>query len=106
MNIFKRIKKEHLLAPILYNFLMIVIFFIIYSLIRDQFGSNRTSDKMNIQDKGTPPSIIDIIGLAVTLQNAVGVPMVYPKTNLAKFFTILQQFLLLFGNLLVLYIML
>ena len=104
MSILQKIKKRHLLAPIVYNISSIFVFFIIYVCLRDQFKSNKTNDKMNLQDAHKAPSPIDMIELSITLQNAVGVPMVYPTTFTAKLFTVLQQFLLVFGNLLVFYL--
>jgi len=90
--------KNGPVGPILYNLIMVLIFFIIYFILRKQFGSNKP-------DNNTTPSLLDIVNLAVTLQTAVGVPMVYPITPLAKSITIIQQFLLIFGNLFILHFM-
>jgi hypothetical protein len=91
--------KNGPIGPIIYNLLMVLMFFIIYLLIRKQFGVNKT------ENNDTVPSVLDIVNLAVTLQTAVGVPMIYPITTLAKTITILQQFLLIFGNLFILHFM-
>jgi len=91
--------KNGPVGPILYNLLMVLLFFIIYLLLRKQFGSNKT------ENNDTTPSVLDIVNLAVTLQTAVGVPLVYPITPLAKSITIIQQFLLIFGNLFILHFM-
>lgn len=92
-------KRNGPFIPILYNLTMILIFFIIYLILRKDFGANK------ITDTNDTPSILDIFNLAVTLQTAVGVPLVYPMTFIAKCMTILQQILLIFGNLLILHFM-
>lgn len=91
--------KNGPVGPIIYNLLMVLLFFIIYLLMRKQFGVNKT------ENNDTVPTVLDIVNLAVTLQTAVGVPMIYPITTLAKTITILQQFLLIFGNLFILHFM-
>jgi hypothetical protein len=94
-------KRNGPMKPILYNLFMILVFFIIYLLLRKQIGANKPAK----DGKDTEPSIIDIFNLAVTIQTSVGVPLVYPITPLAKSVTIIQQILLIFGNLFIIHFM-
>ena len=79
------------------------MFFIIYLLLRKQIGANKAIK--DGKDKNDEPSVLDIFNLAVTIQTSVGVPLVYPITPLAKSITIIQQILLIFGNLFIIHFM-
>ena len=79
---------------ILYNISLVVIFFIIYSMIIEQFI---TLDKEKA-------ATIDVLNLSVTLQTSVGNTFVRPTTSFAKIMITIQQFLLIFGNLFILHV--
>ena len=82
---------------ILYNLIVMLLFFIIYYLIRHHFSNNVGSSK--------DAKLIDIINLSVTIQTSVGVSNLVPITDVAKIFLVLQQILLIFGNLIILHFM-
>ena len=80
---------------IIYNFSAIVVFFIIYLIMREHFIL------LNSDKKATT---LDLINLSVTMQTSVGNPYIRPQTSVAKFMVTFQQFLLIFGNLFILHI--
>jgi hypothetical protein len=80
---------------ILYNLILIAIFFVVYYVARHHFVNEANSE----------PELIDIFNLSVTIQTAVGVSSFMPKTNVGKIILIIQQILLLFGNLIILHFM-
>ena len=80
---------------IIYNFSAIVVFFIIYLIMRNHFTI------LNSDKKATT---LDLLNLAITMQTSVGNPYISPKTSVSKFMITLQQFLLIFGNLFILHI--
>jgi len=89
----KRGKRPTLV--ILYNLVLIFIFFTIYLLLAGHFV---TTDKQK-------PEVIDIFTLSVTLQTAVGYTNLIPVTNVGKLIVLVQQIFLIFGNLIILHFM-
>ena len=79
---------------ILYNLMMVTIFFILYSILSDQFLTNDNK-------KATT---LDLLNLSITLQTSVGNTFINPTTSMTKFMLTLQQFLLIFGNLFILHV--
>jgi hypothetical protein len=80
---------------VIYNFSAIVVFFIIYLIMRNHFTI------LNSDKKATT---LDLLNLSITMQTSVGNPYLSPKTSVSKFMITLQQFLLIFGNLFILHI--
>lgn len=78
---------------ILYNLLVIIFFFIIYSFLSDQFVTNENKKV----------DTMDVLNLTFTIQSTVGNALIKPTTNAAKCLITLQQFLLIFGNLIILH---
>jgi hypothetical protein len=89
----KRRKRPTLV--ILYNLILIVVFFVVYLLFADHFI---TSDRKK-------PEVIDILNLSVTLQTSVGFSTLSPVTNTGKIILLIQQTFLIFGNLIILHFM-
>lgn len=79
---------------ILYNLMVVTIFFIIYFILREQFLTN---DKKKA-------TTLDLLNLSVTLQTSVGNTFINPQTTMTKFMITLQQFFLIFGNLFILHL--
>jgi len=79
---------------ILYNLMVVTIFFIIYFILRDQFITN---DKKKA-------TTLDLLNLSITLQTSVGYTFISPTTTMTKFMLTLQQFFLIFGNLFILHL--
>jgi hypothetical protein len=81
---------KNVIAPIVYNLSVVIIFALIYSLPSVEFKED------------TPiTSFLDYIGLSITIQTGVGLTSLHPIDSLSKFIVILQQMLLLFGNLII-----
>lgn len=80
---------------IIYNLTLIIVFFIIYYIIKDHF--------LNSEKK--TPRIVDLFNLSITMQTSVGYSTFYPVTDLAKIVLIIQQLFLIFGNLIILHFM-
>ena len=89
----KRGKRPTLV--ILYNITLMIIFFVVYLLLAGHFV---TSDKQK-------PEVVDILTLSVTLQTAVGYTNLIPVTNVGKLIVLVQQIFLIFGNLIILHLM-
>jgi hypothetical protein len=85
---------KQLPRTILYNLMIITIFFVIYLIISEQFLTN---DKKKV-------TTLDLLNLSITLQTSVGYTFVNPTTTMAKFILTLQQLLLVFGNLFILHL--
>ena len=79
---------------ILYNLMVVTIFFILYSILSDQFLTNDNK-------KATT---LDLLNLSITLQTSVGNTFINPTTTMSKFMITLQQFFLIFGNLFILHL--
>lgn len=79
---------------ILYNLMVVTIFFILYSILSDQFLTNDNK-------KATT---LDLLNLSITLQTSVGNTFITPTTTMTKFMITLQQFFLIFGNLFILHL--
>jgi hypothetical protein len=79
---------------VIYNLMIVFIFFAVYLFLSDQFISN----------DDTPVTTMDLLNLSITFQTSVGTPFVAPSTPLTKFIITLQQFLLIFGNLFILHL--
>ena len=77
---------------IIYNFTMIIGFFIMYILLLDQLGTSKPKGDI---------SILDLFNLAATIQSAIGITLIYPTGTLAKIVLIVQQLMMIFGNLLI-----
>jgi hypothetical protein len=87
---------KHVFAAIFLNFISIGIFSIIYIYLTDDFIYNVSAKNDKIQ-------IIDLIMYASTIQSGVGITNIMPITFKSKFYTILQQYLMISFNLLILY---
>ena len=89
----KKVKRPTVV--ILYNLSLMVIFFVVYLLLAGHFA---TTDKQK-------PDLVDILTLSVTLQTAVGYTNLIPITSVGKLIVLVQQILLIFGNVIILHFM-
>ena len=81
----------------LFNFLCIIVFGIIYYVIRKEMD---VSESMSDY---TEPRLPDTLFLATTVQAGVGYALIIPKTDFAKYTIMLQQFFMIFTNLMLFY---
>jgi hypothetical protein len=88
---------KQILAAILLNFISIFIFGCIYLYLKDDFIYNEPS---NLKNK---IQIIDLIMYSSTIQSGVGLTNLTPNSFKAKFFTIIQQYLLISSHFFILY---
>ena len=81
----------------LYNFLCILVFAIIYYIIRKEMDMNKDIVRY------VEPTLPDTLFLATTIQAGVGYTLLTPKTTLSKFIIMIQQFFMIFTNLMLFY---
>jgi len=77
---------------IIYNFTMLIGFFIMYILLRNQLDTSKPKGDIDL---------VDLFNLSATIQTAIGITLIYPTGLLAKIVIITQQLMLIFGNLLI-----
>jgi hypothetical protein len=81
----------------LYNFLCIFVYAIIYYVIKNEMDINKEISGY------TEPRFPDTLFLATTVQAGVGYTIVTPKSDLAKYVLMSQQFFMIFTNLMLFY---
>ena len=81
----------------LYNFLCIIVFGIIYYLIRDEMELNKDMAKY------VEPRLPDTLFLATTIQAGVGYALIVPKSDFSKYTIMTQQCFMIFTNLMLFY---
>lgn len=86
----KRLGK--IMKIIIYNSFMIILFFILYMVFKKDFATTAP---------GGVITTLDLFNLSSTIQTAVGITLIYPITTIGKWLNIIQQLLLIFGNLLI-----
>ena len=84
---------KQLHSIILYNLIIIILFFILYSSLSDQFVTNENKKV----------DTMDLLNLSITIQSTVGNTLIKPTTTTTKCAITIQQFLLIFGNLFILH---
>jgi hypothetical protein len=92
---------KQILSAILLNFISIFIFGCIYIYLKDEFIYNESDKISKLKNK---IQIIDIIMYTTTIQSGVGLTNIMPNTSISKFFTIIQQYLMISFNFFILYI--
>jgi len=88
---------RYVIRGALYNFLCIIVFAIIYYIFRLQMDVNE--DIINYIE----PKFQDSLFLATTIQAGVGYTLLIPKTGLTKYLMMLQQWFMIFTNLMLFY---
>jgi len=81
----------------LYNFLCIIVFAIIYYLIRKEMIINK---EMSVYNE---PRFTDALFLSTTVQAGIGYALVIPITDFAKYILMIQQLFMIFTNLMLFY---
>ena len=88
------------IRTVFFHFCCILFFGLIYLIFKDGFSRDPTYTVNNKKE----PEIIDCLFLATTVQAGVGYSDLYPITNLAKTILIIQQFIMISTNVVLLYI--
>ena len=88
------------IRTVFFHFCCILFFGLIYLIFKDGFSR----DPAYTVDNKKEPEIIDCLFLATTVQAGVGYSDLYPITNLAKTILIIQQFIMISTNVVLLYI--
>mgnify|MGYP006141101789 FL=1 len=81
----------------LYNFLCIIVFAIIYYVIRKEMDMNEDMSQY------IEPTFADTLFLSTTIQAGVGYTLLTPKTALSKYTIMIQQIFMIFTNLMLFY---
>ena len=80
-----------------YNFLCIIVFGIIYYVIRKEMDMDENMSEYN------EPRLPDTLFLSTTIQAGVGYPLMTPRTSLSKYVIMIQQLFMIFTNLMLFY---
>jgi hypothetical protein len=89
------------IRTVIFNCLSILLFGLVYFFLESHF----VRDKIYTINKNNKPEIIDCFFLATTIQSGVGYTDLYPITNTAKTILMLQQFVMISTNILLLYVL-
>jgi hypothetical protein len=84
---------------LVFNFFNIILFACIYWVFQDEFAFR---NKVYVENK-RKKTVWDILLLSTTIQAGVGITSVYPLTNGASCLLIIQQLLMIIGNILGMY---
>ena len=88
---------KYVIRGALYNFLCIIVFAIIYYVIRNEMDMNEDISQY------VEPTFPDTLFLATTIQAGVGYTLLTPKTALSKYVLMIQQLFMIFTNLMLFY---
>ena len=89
---------KHVFQTFLFQLVCIILFGSLYWAFRDDFT-------LNIKDgKKTSLSILDCFYTSVTVQASVGYSILNPETNDAVLILMTQQLIMIFSNILILYL--
>jgi hypothetical protein len=88
---------KYVVRGALYNFLCILVFAIIYYIIRKEIDMNEDMSQY------IEPTFADTLFLATTIQAGVGYTLLTPKTSLSKYILMSQQVFMIFTNLMLFY---
>ena len=88
---------KYVLRGALYNFLCIIVFGIVYYLIRKEMDLNEDMSRY------IEPRFPDTLFLATTVQAGVGYTLVTPRSDFAKYAIMTQQYFMIFTNLTLFY---
>jgi len=88
---------KYVVRGALYNLLCILIFAIIYYVLRKELSMNKeTSEHVE-------PTFADTLFLSTTMQSGVGYVLLTPKGELSKYILTIQQLFMIFANLTLFY---
>jgi len=88
---------KYVIRGALYNFLCIIVFALIYYIIRNELDLNEEMSRY------IEPRFPDTLFLATTIQAGVGYTLLTPKTDFSKYIIMSQQFFMIFTNLMLFY---
>jgi len=97
---------KEIFGALLLNFISICIFCTIYFYLKDDFIYNISEKFSNLKlnsNFNEKVKLIDIIMYTTSIQAGVGLTNIMPNTFQSKFFTIIQQYLMISSNLIILY---
>ena len=83
---------------LLFHVVCIFIFTILYSVFSDDYNEKNEGDGTI-----TKNTFIDCLLLSTTIQAGVGVSNMYPTNSIGKIILIIQQLIMMSGNLIALY---
>ena len=83
---------------LIFHFACIVIFTLLYMAFADDYNEKNEGDG-NV----TNNTFVDCLLLSTTIQAGVGVSNMYPSNSIGKIILILQQLIMISGNLFALY---
>lgn len=89
---------KQVLQTFLFQLTCIIIFGILYWIFKDDFSLNLANEKKN------DLRILDCFFTSVTIQAGVGYSILNPDTNRAVIILMIQQLIMVFSNILMLYL--
>jgi hypothetical protein len=91
-------KMKQVLQTFLFQLTCIIIFGSLYWIFKDDFSLNLSNEKKN------DLRVLDCFFTSVTVQAGVGYSILNPDTNRAVLLLMIQQLLMVFSNILMLYL--
>jgi uncharacterized membrane protein len=88
---------KYVVRGALYNLLCIIVFAIIYYVIRKEL--DMTQDIYQYVE----PTFADTLFLSTTIQSGVGYTILTPRSSLSKYILMIQQLFMIFTNLMLFY---
>ena len=88
---------KYVVRGALFNFLCILIFGIIYYIIRKEMDMTQDISQY------VEPTFADTLFLSTTIQAGVGYTLLTPRTSLSKYLLMVQQLFMIFTNLMLFY---
>ena len=88
---------KYVISSFLFHIFIIFLFSLVYYVIE---GLNFKFDDNTVRD----PQYIDFLSLSTTIQSGVGISDLSPATKLSSIFVVLQQFILIGTNMLIVYV--
>ena len=88
---------KYVVRGALYNFICILVFAIIYYIIRAEMVMNEDMSQY------VEPTFADTLFLSTTIQAGVGYTLLTPKSSLSKYILMIQQLFMIFTNLMLFY---
>ena len=88
---------KYVVRGALYNFICILVFAIIYYIIRAEMDMNEDMSQY------VEPTFADTLFLSTTIQAGVGYTLLTPKSSLSKYLLMIQQLFMIFTNLMLFY---
>jgi len=88
---------------LVFHLLCIIIFCTVYSKLPVNSFLPQMNDRVSNKNNYSP-NYLDLLYLTVTIQAGVGMPSIIPNTTLSKSIVMIQQLVIIFASILIIYL--